>query len=166
MKLKPKSPFEPNYKGTEGSKETEETKGTKIGARDNGEGQRKGKSMGKNNKGYHKLLVWQRTRELVLLVYKYTEHFPKAEEFGLKGQIRRAAVSVLLNIVEGYRRQTTKDYLHFLNTGDGSLSELEAALEISLDLLFLTKNEYEELEIKRSEVGFLLWRLIKSLKEK
>ena len=53
----------------------------------------------KDEKGYHKLLVWQRARELVLIIYKYTEDFPKSEEFGLRGQLRRAAVSVVLNIV-------------------------------------------------------------------
>ncbi|MDO8460866.1 MAG: four helix bundle protein [bacterium] len=122
--------------------------------------------MEKLNKGYHKLIVWQRARELIVLIYQYTEDFPKAEEFGLKGQLRRAAVSIVLNIVEGYRRSTTKDYLHFLNTANGSLSELEAALEISLDLKFLSEDSYQVLEGKRSEVGYLLFRLTKSLKNK
>lgn len=120
--------------------------------------------MEKANKGYHKLIVWQRARELVKLIYQLTESFPKAEEFGLKGQLRRASVSVVLNIVEGYRRSTTKDFLHFLNTADGSLSELEAALEICLDLHFLSEENYKILEVKRSEVGYLLSQLIKSLK--
>jgi four helix bundle protein len=122
--------------------------------------------MDKVNKGYHKLIVWQRARELVRLIYKHTESFPKAEEFGLKGQLRRAAVSVVLNIVEGYRKSTTKEYLHFLNISDGSLAELEAALEIVLDLQFIPKANYEILENKRSEVGYLLSQLIKSLKIK
>lgn len=121
--------------------------------------------MDKASKGYHKLIVWQRARELIKLIYQYTEHFPKAEEFGLKGQLRRAAVSVVLNVVEGYRRSTTKDYLHFLNTADGSLAELEAGIEVCLDLAFLTQDEFDVLEQKRSEVGFLLSRLIKSLKK-
>jgi len=119
----------------------------------------------KDQKGYHKLLVWQRARELVLLVYQKTENFPKAEEFGLKGQLRRASVSVVLNTVEGYRKSSIKEYLHFLNIADGSLSELEAALEITLDLSFLTKEDYELLEAKRREVGYLLFCLIKSLKK-
>lgn len=122
--------------------------------------------MNKSEKGYHKLIVWQRARELVKLIYKYTEGFPKAEEFGLKGQLRRAAVSILLNIVEGYRRSTTKEYLHFLNTADGSLAELEAALEVCSDLGFLSNETYGILEGKRSEVGYLLSQLIKSLKKK
>lgn len=121
--------------------------------------------MNKADKGYHKLLVWQRSRELVRLVYKHTEDFPRSEEFGLKSQLRRAAVSVLLTVVEGYRRGTRKDYLHFLNMSDSSLSELEAGFEVCLDLGFLKEESYEILEGKRSEVGYLLSRLIKSLKK-
>lgn len=117
------------------------------------------------NKGYHKLIVWQKAREFVKTVYHYTENFPKAEEFGLKGQLRRAAVSVVLNIVEGYRRNSRKDYLHFLNIAESSLVEIEAALEICLDLHFLTEEYYVLMEKKRGEVGFLLFSLIKSLKK-
>lgn len=122
--------------------------------------------MNKENKGYHKLIVWQRARELVGLVYKLTENFPRSEEFGLKSQLRRAVISVVLNLVEGYRRNTIKEYLHFLNTSDSSLSEVEASLEISLDLGFLSEDEFKLLEMKRSEVGYLLFQLIKSLKKK
>lgn len=81
----------------------------------------------KFNKGYHKLIIWQKARELVRLIYKYTEDFPKAEEFGLKGQLRRAAVSVILTIVEGHRRKSKKEFLHFLDIAVGSLTEVEAA---------------------------------------
>lgn len=120
--------------------------------------------MNKDNKGYHKLIVWQRAKELVLLIYRDTEEFPKSEEFGLKGQVRRAVVSVVLTIVEGYRRHTTKDYLHFLNISEASLAEVEGALELSLALGFLTEKQYEEVEMKRGEVAYLLSQLIKSLK--
>lgn len=122
--------------------------------------------MLKEDKGYHKLLIWQRARELLKLIYLHSENFPKSEEFGLKSQVRRAGVSVVLNIVEGYRRSTTKDFLHFLNISNGSLSELEAAFEIALDLNFVTQEKYSEIEIKRSEVGYLLHQFIKSLKHK
>jgi four helix bundle protein len=118
----------------------------------------------KTNKGYHKLLVWQKARELVLLIYKYTEDFPKAEEFGLKGQLRRAAVSVVLTIVEGHRRNSRKEFLHFLDISISSLAEVEAAWELSLDLGFITEEIYNEVESKRSEEAFLLSSFIRSLK--
>ena len=119
----------------------------------------------KNFKGYHKLLIWQRARELVILIYKYTDNFPKAEEFGLKGQLRRAAVSVVLTIVEGHRRQSRKEFLHFLDISISSLSEVEAACELSLDLGFLTEKLYEEVDSKISEEAFLLGSFIKGLKK-
>ena len=121
--------------------------------------------MEKERKGYHKMLVWKKGRELILLIYQHTENFPRSEEFGLKNQLRRSAVSIVLNIVEGYRRRTRKDYIHFLNITEGSLSELEAALEICYDLSFISKENYETLEEKCREVGFLLWRLIKGLEK-
>jgi four helix bundle protein len=117
----------------------------------------------KAEKGYHKLLVWQRARELVLLVYKHTENFPKSEEFGLKSQSRRSSVSVVLTIVEGHRKRSRKEFLHYLDMGFSSLAELEAALELSLDLNFLSEQAYEELELKRAEVAYLLNALIISL---
>lgn len=100
-----------------------------------------------------------------MLIYQYTEQFPASEKFGLTSQIRRASVSVVLNIVEGYRRKSRKDYLHFLNIADGSLTELEAALELSLDLQFLDNNKYLQVENKRAEIAYLLLKFIKSLEQ-
>lgn len=120
----------------------------------------------KSEKGYHKLLVWRKAKEFVSVVYKYTEDFPKAEEFGLKGQFRRASISVVLNIVEGYRRESTREFIRFLDIASASLTECEAILEICIDLKYLNDDEYTELENKRAELGFLLSSLMKSLKEK
>lgn len=121
----------------------------------------------KSDKGYHKLLVWQKAKDFVKLIYQITEDFPRAEEFGLKGQIRRAAVSILLNIVEGYRRRSTKQFLHFLTDfSDASLAEVEACLEVSLELGFLSPKNYELAESKRSELAFLINSLEVSLRRK
>lgn len=119
----------------------------------------------KTGKGYHKLIIWQKARELVLLIYKYTEDFPKAEEFGLKGQLRRAAVSVVLTIVEGHRKKSKKEFLHFLDMAVSSLTEIEAAWELSLDLGFIIKEVYEEVENKRSEEAVLLNAFIKGVRK-
>ena len=62
-----------------------------------------------SEKGYYKLLIWKKCREFIVILYKYTEKFPKDEQFGLTSQLRRAAISVLLNIVEGQRRQSIKE---------------------------------------------------------
>ncbi len=120
----------------------------------------------KSQKGYHKLLVWQKAREFVKLIYKYSDSFPRSEEFGLKGQTRRASISILLNIVEGYRRRSTKEFLRFLDISQASLTEVEACLEICLDLEYLTEKDYQLLENKRSELGFLINSLEISLKRR
>lgn len=120
----------------------------------------------KIDKGYHKLIIWQKAREIVKLVYLYTQDFPKAEEFGLKGQLRRAAVSVVLTIVEGHRKKSKKEFLHFLDMAVGSLTEIEAALELCLDLGFITQEIYQQAEEKRSEEAVLLNAFIKGVKNK
>ena len=119
----------------------------------------------KTDKGYHKLLVWKKSKEFVSLIYTTTDLFPKSEEFGLKGQVRRASVSVVLNIVEGYRRRSTKEFIRFIDIAQASLTEVEAILEISLNLKYLNEEKYIELENKRSELAFLLNSLVKSLRK-
>ncbi len=118
-----------------------------------------------SEKGYHKLLVWKKCRDFIVLLYKQTEKFPKDEQFGLTSQLRRASISVLLNIVEGQRRQSTKEFLHFLDTADASLVEVEACLEIALDLHYLTSTNYELLETKRKEIAMMLVSFIKTIKK-
>lgn len=120
----------------------------------------------KEDKGYHKLLVWQKAKDFVSLIYRETENFPRSEEFGLKGQVRRASISVLLNIVEGHRRRSTKEFIRFLDISQASIVEIEAILEICLDLDYLNEGSFEALENKRSELDFLLNSLVKSLKKR
>jgi four helix bundle protein len=74
---------------------------------------------------YQDLLVWQRSMDIAEQIYRITERLPDKERWGLISQMRRAAVSVPANIAEGYGRQSTGDYRHFLSIGRGSLSELE-----------------------------------------
>ncbi len=116
-------------------------------------------------KGYHKLVVWKRARELVSLIYQLTADFPKSEIFGLKGQMRRAGVSIVLNIVEGQRRSSVKEFIHFLEISMGSCSEVEAACELCLDLNFLREENQKLLLSKIHEVNYLLYSLVKSLKK-
>lgn len=120
----------------------------------------------KSQKGYHRLIVWQKSQQLVFIIYKLTENFPKAEEFGLKSQIRRAVISIVLNIVEGNRRVSVKEYLHFLNIALGSLTEVEACLELALGLDFINQADYEEAELRVYEAGKLLYSFIKAIKAK
>lgn len=116
-------------------------------------------------KGYHKLVVWRKVREFIKLLYAITDRFPSNESFGLTSQVRRATLSVLLNIVEGDRRKSRKEFLRFLDTADASLVEVEACLEIALDLNYLTKADFENLEEKRKEIAIMLFSLIKAVRK-
>src|SRR5271165_4021391 len=86
---------------------------------------------------YSKLAVWQRCHKLVLEIYRCTQAFPQSERFGLISQLRRAALSVPTNIAEGSKRAAPRDYAHFLNISEGSLSETEYLLLVSRDLGYI-----------------------------
>lgn len=106
--------------------------------------------------GYKKLNVWVKANELVLLVYKLTKRLPKDEIFGLISQMRRCAISVPANLVEGYGRNTTKDKLRFFYIARGSLNELEYYIDLCFQLGYFTENEYKSLVGLRNDVGRLL----------
>jgi len=103
--------------------------------------------------GYKKLIVWKETKNLVLLTYKITNNFPKSEEFALKNQIRRAVISILSQIAEGWLRNTTKDKLHFLDIALGSLLEVEAQMDVSKDLNYITEKDYADFATSILESG-------------
>lgn len=120
----------------------------------------------KAEKGFRKLLVWQRAHQWVLLIYKLTEKFPRHETFGLTSQMRRAAVSVAANMAEGYAAGGKGQFGRYLDIAQGSLAEVEYYLILAQDLKYITQADYEEAESLRAETGFLLHRLIDSLKQK
>ena len=120
----------------------------------------------KVEKGFRKLLVWQKAHQFALLTYRLSTSFPKSELFGLTSQMRRAAVSVPANIAEGYAAGSQGQFARFLNIAQGSLAEVEYYLIVSRDLNYMTSLQYEEIEALRGETGFLLHRLIQSLEQK
>ena len=111
---------------------------------------------------YKNLNVWQKANHPVLEVYKYSKKFPKDEVFGLTSQIRRCAVSVPANIVEGYGRNTKKDKTHFYYISRGSLNELEYYINLAFQLGYFNKNEHEILVGLKDAVGRLLSGFIKA----
>jgi len=114
-------------------------------------------------KGYKKLLVWQKADELAFNIYRITHSFPKEELYGITSQLRRASLSVPLNIVEGYSRQSRKELKQFLNIALGSLAEAEYLLDFVFKLQYLNKDDYSKLTDLRQYVGNLLWKFYKSL---
>ena len=85
-------------------------------------------------KSYKDLIVWQKGYELVKNVYLITPKLPNSENFGLKSQMQRSAVSIISNIAEGSNRKTKEDYKQFLHIALGSTSELETQLFLCRDL--------------------------------
>jgi four helix bundle protein len=75
--------------------------------------------------GYRELQVWQTSMDLVVIVYEVSRAFPEDERFGLRSQIRRAAISVPSNVAEGYCRRTTGAYAHHVTIALGSQGEIE-----------------------------------------
>ncbi|MCK4251104.1 four helix bundle protein [candidate division WOR-3 bacterium] len=114
-------------------------------------------------KGYKKLIVWRKADELAFEVYIATKNFPKDEIYGITSQLRRAALSVPTNIVEGYGRQGRRELRQFVNIALGSLAETEYLLDFSLKLGYLTKTKHNKLQSLRQETGALLWKFYKSL---
>ena len=85
-------------------------------------------------KDFRDLIVWQKAHQFVLSVYSISNNFPKTEMYGLISQIRRAAVSVAANIVEGFKKKTKPDKVKYMNIAQGSLEECRYYLILAKDL--------------------------------
>ncbi len=112
---------------------------------------------------YRDLLVWQKSIELVVLIYQITDKFPKNEQYGLVSQMRRAAVSISSNIAEGRYRGTRKDFRQFLIIAFGSGAELETQMLIAKKLSFVLDSECAEIESLLNQVMRMLNSLISKL---
>ena len=104
---------------------------------------------------FDKLLVWQRAHSLVLKIYEVTNSFPKEEIWGLTSQIRRSAVSVPSNIVEGKARGSRKDFKRFLLIARGSLEEVKYQSLLAKELKYMNGEQYEEITGMIDNVGKL-----------
>ena len=114
-------------------------------------------------KSHRDLIVWRKAMDLVVLVYKATEGFPKHELYGLTNQIRRAASSVPANIAEGQGRRSKNEFRQFLGNARGSLLELDTHLELALRLDYLTASQHDRIHRDLEEVGRVLNGLLRSL---
>ena len=111
------------------------------------------------SRDHRRLRVFNDAHALTLAVYRRTNSFPKDEWFGLRMQMRRAAVSVPANIVEGCARSTTRDCCNFLNIAVGSASELAYLLRLAIELRFVAHESAVELQERADAVVRQLKRL-------
>lgn len=105
---------------------------------------------------FKELRIWQKSVDLVALIYKMTKKFPDDEKFGLTNQMRRCAVSIPSNIAEGHMRTTNKVFKQFISIARGSCAELETQSLIANRLGFITQQQYQELDEKITEVAKML----------
>ena len=115
--------------------------------------------------GYQSLIVWQKSMDLTIEIYRLTKKLPKDELYGLTNQLRRAAVSIPSNIAEGNGRASTGDYLRFLSIARGSKSEIETQLLLCVKLNYVQQSEIEESLKLCTEIGKMLNAMISKFRK-
>lgn len=113
-------------------------------------------------KSYKDLIVWQKSKKLAIEIYSLTEQFPSDERFGITSQLNRAAISVPLNIAEGYRRRGDRERKQFFYIAFGSATEIEALIDICKDLRKFKNLDFSKIESLLNEVLRILSVFIKN----
>ena len=108
--------------------------------------------------------IYKMSKELLKRVYQVTDKYPEKEKYNVISQLRRSILSIPLNIAEGYGRQSKDDFKRFLKISLGSSNEVEALLEISKELNYLTEREYEEISKENEEIGKMIYKTIEKWK--
>jgi len=114
-------------------------------------------------KRFEDLLMWQRARSLANLTYKLTEQ-TSFRDSDLRSQMRRASVSVMSNIAEGFGRGANEELLYFLYVGKGSVAELQSQLYLSVDLRYISKDQFHETFKLADETARLIQSFARSMR--
>jgi four helix bundle protein len=114
--------------------------------------------------GFRDLLVWQKSMQLAVEIYRLTKDFPGEEIYGLTSQIRRSAISVPSNIAEGHGRLSAGEFRQFLGIARGSTYELQTQLEIAKSLDLASAGRIEASSQLSQEVGKMIHGLLESMK--
>ncbi|MFA7286028.1 MAG: four helix bundle protein [Candidatus Paceibacterota bacterium] len=106
---------------------------------------------------FEDIKAWQKSKELTLYIYKV---FKECKDFSFKNQIERASVSIMNNIAEGFERRTNKEMTNFFFIAKGSTGEVRSMLELSLELNYINKKDFEvmhdlSIEISKTLSGFI-----------
>src|ERR1700704_4708877 len=113
---------------------------------------------------FEDLVVWQKAIAFVKQVYLITEEGGLKRDFGLKDQLRRAAVSIPTNIAEGFERASRKEYLLFLNIAKGSAGEVRSLVYVAFEVGYLQRESYEQLREDVMKLSAYLFNHIKAIK--
>ena len=102
---------------------------------------------------FEDIKAWQAAKDLVSAIYRVTAQGQFAKDFGLRDQIRRASVSVMSNIAEGFERSSDREFRRFLYIAKGSAGEVRSHLFVAVDLGYITAEEFSDLRTKSEEVA-------------
>ena len=112
---------------------------------------------------FEDILAWQKARMLTKRVYQVTRQEEFARDYGLRDQIRRASVSIMANIAEGFGRKTNKEFANFLVMSHGSAAEVQSHLYIALDLTYIDDETFKELYALVDEISRMIMALCQHL---
>ena len=114
---------------------------------------------------YEKLEVYQRSYKMTVSLYKYTETLPKEERYAMASQIRRAIMSIPLNIAEGYGKEdSSQEIKRFLKMAKGSCSEVNVLLDLCKDIGYMEEKAYKRYKEEIEVIAKMLYKLVQSIK--
>ena len=115
-------------------------------------------------RSFRELIVWEKSLQLTVKVYRLTQEFPREELYGLTSQMRRSAVSVPSNIAEGQGRLGTSEFRHFLGIARGSNFELQTQLEVARELGMCDGRKIDDAMSLSHEVGKMIYAMLEKIK--
>jgi four helix bundle protein len=115
---------------------------------------------------FEDLIAWQKARALTKLIYTLTAGKNFSRDFGLAGQIQRAAVSAMSNIAEGFERSSLKEFHKFLSMAKSSCAEVRSHLYVALDLDYLAQESFQKIKAQAEEVARIIGGLRISVQKK
>ena len=105
---------------------------------------------------FEELIAWQKARELTIQVYELTKEGAFSKDYGLREQIRRAAVSVMSNLAEGFERGSSSEFHQFIVIAKGSCAEVRSQLYVAQDVGYITQNQFEHTSKLAEEVSRII----------
>ena len=112
--------------------------------------------------GFKGLKVWQRSKDLAVSIYRISLEGALSRDYGLKDQLRRAAVSIASNLAEGDERDTDKDAVRFFFFAKGSVAELRTQLQIAFEIGYIEEKIFKKMDNECSQIGRMIGALIKT----